>query len=88
MIRVQKQKLVKSFWHKVQLFQENYLYPFGSDSLRKPGDSWVVLNKQDFNEQPGFKSAEGSVISKVTYNFKKIKKKRTLTLHILTLTAL
>lgn len=71
-----KTKIGEEFLAQSPMFQENYLYPFGSDSLRKPGDSWVVLNKQDFNEQPGFKSAEGSVISKVTYTFKKIKKKK------------
>ena len=32
--------------------------------IRKIGfDTRVVLNRQDFNKQPGFKSAEGSVTS-------------------------
>ena len=71
-----KTKFGEEFLAQSPMFQENYLYPFGSDSLRKPGDSWVVLNKQDFNEQPGFKSAEGLVTSKVTYTFKKVKRKK------------
>ncbi len=71
-----KTKFGEEFLAQSPTFQENYLYPFGSDSLRKPGDSWVVLTEQELNEQPGFKSAEGLVTSKITYTFKKVKRKK------------
>ena len=54
----------------------NYLFPFGSDSLRKPGDSWVEKTETDFSSMPGFKNAEGRSKLEITYFFKKVKKKR------------
>ena len=57
--------------------ENNILYPFGPDSIRYVGDIWTI---EEEGEQTGktfsFEKFEGTKKSKITYTFKKIKKKR------------
>jgi len=55
----------------------NYVYPFGSDSLRKVGDTWTV-SKEKKTEAPvfGLDKFKGTIHETTTYTFKKLKKKK------------
>jgi len=56
--------------------QGNMLYPFGSDSLFKIGDTWVTHKKEHLDEFPGFEEAVGDVEDETIYTFDKIKTKK------------
>lgn len=56
---------------------QNYYYPFGSDSLRRVGDVWIVNTDEKAEESSfGFDKFEGTTKEEVTYTFKKIKEKK------------
>ena len=55
---------------------KNIFYPFGSDSLRKSGDSWKVVSEEKFFNLAGFEDAEGTQITETEYKLKKVKKKK------------
>ena len=55
----------------------NLLYPFGSDSIRSVGDTWIITDEKDnLEEVPGFDNAAGKVKQSTTYIFKKVKEKK------------
>ena len=55
----------------------NRLYPFGSDSIRNVGDTWIITEEEDnLEELPGFESAAGRIKMSTTYTLKKVKEKR------------
>jgi len=56
--------------------QGNMLFPLGSDSLHKIGDTWVVHNEDHLTEFPGFENSDTNLIDNYVYTFDKIKKKR------------
>ena len=58
-------------------FGNNLLYPFGSDSIRNVGDTWIITEEKDnLEEFPGFDSAVGKFKMSTTYTLKKVKEKR------------
>ena len=58
-------------------FGNNLLYPFGSDSIRNVGDTWIITEEEDnLEELPGFESAAGRIKMSTTYTLKKVKEKR------------
>ena len=58
-------------------FGNNLLYPFGSDSIRNVGDTWIITEEEDnLEELPGFESAAGRFKISTTYTLKKVKEKR------------
>ena len=54
----------------------NLLYPFGSDSIRNVGDTWIIIEDDDLEEFPGFDAAVGKFKMSTTYTLKKVKEKR------------
>ena len=54
----------------------NMLYPFGSDSIRNVGDTWIIIEDDDLEEFPGFDAAVGKFKMSTTYTLKKVKEKR------------
>ena len=59
------------------LGSNNLLYPFGSDSIRNVGDTWIITEEEDnLEELPGFESAAGRIKMSTTYTLKKVKEKR------------
>ena len=55
----------------------NLLYPFGSDSIRSVGDTWIITDEKDnLEEVPGFDNAAGKVKKITTYTLKKVKEKK------------
>ena len=56
--------------------QGNIFHPFGSDSLRKKGESWRVREEYHLEEFPGFENADANINNQSIYTFDKIKKKR------------
>ena len=55
----------------------NLLYPFGSDSIRSVGDTWIITDEKDnLEEVPGFDNATGKVKKSTTYTLKKVKEKK------------
>ena len=56
--------------------QGNIFHPFGSDSLRQRGESWIVQEEYHLEEFPGFENADANINNKSIYTFDKIKKKR------------
>ena len=54
----------------------NMLYPFGSDSIRNVGDTWIIIEDDDLEEFPGFDAAFGKYKMSTTYTLKKVKEKR------------
>ena len=54
----------------------NMLYPFGSDSIRNVGDTWIIIEEDDLEEFPGFDNAAGIVKRITTYTLKKVKEKK------------
>ena len=57
-------------------FGNNLLYPFGFDSIRNVGDTWIIIEEDDLEEFPGFDSAAGKFKMSTTYTLKKVKEKR------------
>jgi len=56
---------------------EDFRFPFGGDTLRYVGDTWIILNKQEASTSTfGFEKFEGTQINTTTYKFKKVKEKR------------
>jgi len=56
---------------------QNYYYPFGSDSLRRVGDVWIIKKEEKAEESFfGLDKFEGTIEEEVTYTFKKVKEKR------------
>ena len=54
----------------------NLLYPFGSDSIRNVGDTWIIIDEDDLEEFRGFDAAVGKFKMSTTYTLKKVKEKR------------
>ena len=57
-------------------FGNNLLYPFGSDSIRNVGDTWIIIEEDDLEDFPGFDAAVGKFKMSTTYTLKKVKEKR------------
>ena len=55
---------------------DNYLYPFGSDSLRKVGDVWSYSSEKDLAARVGVDGYSGHQKTITTITFKKIKVKK------------
>ena len=56
--------------------QGNMLYPFGSDTLRKVGDTWTIYTKEHLEDFPGMESADVDLEDETVLTFNKIKKKK------------
>ena len=55
----------------------NLLYPFGSDSIRNIGDTWIIIEEKDnLEEFPGFDNATGKMKQSTTYTLKKVKERK------------
>ena len=54
----------------------NFIYPFGSDSLRKVGDVWYVKEESHLEAFSGMDDFDGTRKVVNTYTFKKTKKKK------------
>ena len=56
---------------------QNYYYPFGSDSLRRVGDVWIIKkDKKAEDSFFGLDKFEGIIEDELTYTFKKVKEKK------------
>ena len=56
---------------------EDFRFPFGGDTLRYVGDTWIILNKQEASTSTfGFEKFDGTHTTTATYKFKKVKEKR------------
>ena len=55
---------------------DNYLYPFGSDSLRQVGDVWSYTNDKELEARTGSDGYSGIQKNVTTVTFKKIKVKK------------
>jgi hypothetical protein len=56
---------------------QNYYYPFGSDSLRRVGDVWIIKKDEKAEESLfGVDNFEGTIEEEITYTFKKVKEKK------------
>ena len=56
---------------------QNYYYPFGSDSLRRVGDVWIIKKEEKAEETLyGFDKFEGTSEEEMTFTFKKVKEKK------------
>ena len=56
--------------------ESNFLYPFGSDSIRHIGDSWSIETVGEIDAFAAFDFFEGEKKQAVTYTLKKVKEKR------------
>ena len=64
--------------------QSNMLFPLGSDSSYKVGDTWTVHKDEHLDEFPGFENSDTDIIDHYVYTFDKIKKKKGKTIAYVT----
>ena len=55
---------------------DNFFFPFATDTLQKPGDTWKFEYKKEHDSFPGTEDAEGWQKKITEYTFKKVKKKK------------
>jgi len=62
---------------KEMFSSQNYYYPFGSDSLRRVGDVWIIKKEEKAEETLyGFDKFEGTSEEEMTFTFKKVKEQK------------